>query len=423
MLNIVLQIISMVLCAVGLLQIIVGSGRRKLPIRYYVVFYLVLFLYAGMVLTGLLLEGQPGVVVNVTLNAVCFIKAFCAYYLSYIVVRAMLRRIDPQRQNKRMYCVSTVILIAQMLLYTAVHISGICIKIDEENHTVLLGRYEVLITIWLPWIVFAVYLVARYHSKLKRKNLIVLCLLILASISAIILQSIFESVYFATLAAAVEAVIITIGFVSDMAQQQLESQREIDKLKTDIMLSQIQPHFLYNSLTAIKHLIRTDPSVAENAISEFAVFLRGNMDSLSSDTLIPFRKELEHTKAYLDLEKLRFGDELTIVEQIGCASFKIPALTLQPVVENAVRHGVRGTEDGKGTVMILTKEFHDRYEITVTDNGNGFDTKILDGDDNRHLGIRNVRYRLEHMAGGSLTYESAVEQGTAAVIALPKQPS
>lgn len=420
-LNIVLQIISMVLCAVGLLQIIIGGKRWKQPIFSYVLFYLVLFLYAGVVLAGVIIEGQPGNTVHFLLNASGFIKAICAYALSYIVVRGLLVRIDPRKEKISLYRTAIGLLITQGVLFAVVHFSGFVSYVDSTNHTHFSRRFYILLAIWLLWLVFSVYLLARYGKKLKRRNFIIFLVLTLVAVTGIILQIIFKGIYFAPLAAAVGAVSISIGFIIDRAQEQFEAEREIEKLKTDIMLSQIQPHFLYNSLTTIKHLCRVDPEGAEKAVTEFAYFLRGNMDSLTADKLIDFTDELNHTRAYFSMEKLRFGDDLTIEEQIACTAFRIPALTLQPIVENAVRHGIREAENGKGKVTISTQEYPDRYEITVTDDGNGFDTQILEGDDHDHLGIRNVRYRLEHMTKGSLMIESTVGKGTKAVIALPKQ--
>ena len=100
--------------------------------------------------------------------------------------------------------------------------------------------------------------------------------------------------------------------------------------------------------------------------------------------------------------------------------FELPPLTLQPIVENAVRHGVRGNPDGAGTVTIATREYPDRYEIIVTDNGAGFDTGSAPQDEGRaHIGIQNVRERLASLRGGTLTFESSIGTGTTAVITLP----
>ena len=118
--------------------------------------------------------------------------------------------------------------------------------------------------------------------------------------------------------------------------------------QVQIMLSQIRPHFLYNSLTVIQDLCRTDPEQAENATIQFAKYLRGNMDALQTNNLIHFTEELEHTKEYLTLEQMRFEEKLTVRYDILCEDFMLPPLTLEPIVENAVRHGVRGNSDGSG---------------------------------------------------------------------------
>jgi len=191
--------------------------------------------------------------------------------------------------------------------------------------------------------------------------------------------------------------------------------------RVQIMLTQIRPHFLYNALTVIQDLCRTNPEQAENATIQFARYLRGNMDALQTDAPISFTEELKHTKEYLSLEQMRFEDKLTVRYDIACESFFLPTLTLEPIVENAVRHGVRGNSDGRGEVAIATREYPDRYEITVTDNGPGFDPAKQPQDQGRsHIGLQNVRDRLAQMRGGSLNIASAPGQGTCVTITIPK---
>ena len=200
-------------------------------------------------------------------------------------------------------------------------------------------------------------------------------------------------------------------------EQALQAEQRIQ-----IMMTQIQPHFLYNSLTVIQELCRSDPAQAEAATVQFANYLRGNMDALQTNTPIPFGQELEHTRQYLALEEMRFEDKLTVRYDIQCESFLLPNLTLQPIVENAVRHGVRGNADGRGEVVIATRETPDRYEITVKDNGPGFDPEKQPKDQgSSHVGIQNVRQRLAQMCGGELKIESIPGAGTCVTIALPKE--
>ena len=192
--------------------------------------------------------------------------------------------------------------------------------------------------------------------------------------------------------------------------------------RVQIMLTQIRPHFLYNSLTVIQDLCRTNPEQAENATIQFAKYLRGNMDALQGNAPIPFTEELEHTKEYLTLEQMRFEDKLTVRYDIQCEAFSLPTLTLEPIVENAVRHGVRGNSDGKGKVDIATREYPDRYEITVADNGPGFDPEKQTKDQGRsHIGLQNVRNRLAQMCGGTMNIASAPGKGTRVTITIPKE--
>lgn len=190
--------------------------------------------------------------------------------------------------------------------------------------------------------------------------------------------------------------------------------------RVGMMLTQIKPHFLYNSLGAIEELCDSDPKAAKAATVKFSRYLRGNMDSISAEGVIPFEKELSHTKLYLELEQIRFEDALEVRYDITCTDFKLPALTLEPLAENAVRHGVRENDDGRGCVTISTRELSDSYEVSVRDNGPGFDPDSLPDDGETHIGIQNVRDRLEKVSSGILRIESS-DQGTIATIIIPKE--
>ena len=144
------------------------------------------------------------------------------------------------------------------------------------------------------------------------------------------------------------------------------------------------------------------------------------MNSLKEQAPVPFESELRHLETYLSLEKMRFGDELNIEYDIEATDFLIPSLTVQPLVENAVKHGVGMKEDG-GTVTIATKEFDDRYEVIVSDDGVGFDTAKKPNDGRTHIGMENVRNRLKTMCNAVLNIESTVGKGTVATITIPKE--
>lgn len=204
---------------------------------------------------------------------------------------------------------------------------------------------------------------------------------------------------------------------------ELEEQRRLAiEHKLAIAISQIQPHFLYNSIAAIQELCRKEPEMAREALGDFATYLRGNMDSLTVRKPVPFSWELKHVENYLRLEKLRFGDRLNVEYEIGVEDFHIPVLTVQPLVENAIKHGVCKAENG-GTVLIRTMREDQYVRIEIIDDGVGFDTEsdFAAGDKKSHVGIKNVRQRLENVVSGHLEIQSDIGRGTRAVILIDAQ--
>ena len=200
-----------------------------------------------------------------------------------------------------------------------------------------------------------------------------------------------------------------------------QMQKELYEAKVGVMVSQIRPHFIYNALTSIAMMCQIDPDTAQEATITFADYLRGNMDSLHQTKPVPFATELEHLKKYLYIEKLRFADLLNIDYDIKTEDFYLPLLSIQPLAENAVKHGVGMKEDG-GTVTIATKETDTAYEVIISDDGVGFDPDAPKPDDGKtHVGMENTKKRLRDMCGAHVEITSAVGEGTTARVILPKE--
>lgn len=214
-------------------------------------------------------------------------------------------------------------------------------------------------------------------------------------------------------------IMIYILFHGETTRQLAEQKVQLAQNRIDVMLSQIQPHFLHNTINVICDLCYENPEQAYEALKDFSVYLRGNIDSLSKRTLIHFSSELKHIEAYLKIEKLRFGDRLNIVYDIGRDDFFLPALTVQPIVENAVKHGICEKEEG-GTLTLRTRSEEDCVVIEIADDGAGFDMEnpVVYNDHRAHIGIENVRSRLQKMADGTLEIESVPGKGTRAVMRL-----
>ncbi len=262
-------------------------------------------------------------------------------------------------------------------------------------------------------------LLLRYRRAVESQDAAALWSYIVLPVVAMGIQIAVYGVALLNLAVTISILVIFLFLQVEQARRAKERELELAEMRISVMLSQIQPHFLYNVLTSIKGLCAADPGRAERAVDSFSAFLRGSMNSLTAREPIPFSQELDHCRNYLELERLRFGQRVRVEYELPVTDFLLPTLTLQPIVENAVRHGVTKRREG-GTVRIRTAEAEDGWRITVSDDGVGFDPERVPGDGG-HTGLANVRTRLAGQCGGGLDIESVPGRGTTVEIYIPKK--
>ena len=193
---------------------------------------------------------------------------------------------------------------------------------------------------------------------------------------------------------------------------------ELTESRISTMMSQIRPHFIYNTLGSIEQLCIIDPPKAGELVHNFAKYLRGNFGELDNPKPILMSQEMEHVRHYISIENVRFPD-MTFSFEMNSDDFHIPALTIQPIVENAIKHGLMKLSKG-GTIRVVSYETESHYCVSVEDDGVGFDTDVL-LDERKHVGIRNIRGRLKAMVNGTLEIESRVGIGTTVLIKIPKE--
>jgi two-component system, LytTR family, sensor kinase len=211
---------------------------------------------------------------------------------------------------------------------------------------------------------------------------------------------------------------------------------ELDRSRARIMeadlralRAQISPHFVYNSLTAIASFTRTDPERARELLLEFADFTRYSFRAHGEYTTLA--EELRCVDRYLLLERARFGERLQVTLKIApeVLPVEVPYLCIQPIVENAVRHGLGG-KPGPGHVIITAEDTKHEYRITVTDDGVGIDADVLrevlapaEPGTRTSVGLSNVHERLRagYGSGNGLVIESRPGEGTTVLIRIPKK--
>jgi len=204
----------------------------------------------------------------------------------------------------------------------------------------------------------------------------------------------------------------------ELATQEANQRVILSDMKTKMMLSQIKPHFIYNTLTTISYFCSEDPKKAEDLTNRFAEYLRNNISSLSENKVMTFSKELAAIKNYIEIEKYRFEERVQIEYDIQAEDFDVPVLSIQPIVENAVKHGICKKKEG-GTIWLSTREEENEYVIVVKDNGVGFTLEDIESDGQEHVGVKNITARIENI-GGKITMESKKNVGTTVTIRLPK---
>lgn len=305
---------------------------------------------------------------------------------------------------------------------TAIHLtalfSDVCFTIDANNvfRRGPLG-YSCHVTSGIL-LVYLVDLTLREYSRVRKSETWIPLFNALLIVGSVIMDSVVDyrdyPVTFLMIVVVSSIVFyyiwLHLQFVREHEQALMAEQR------IQIMMSQIQPHFLYNTLSTIQALCLSDPDKAFDTLEQFGTYLRQNIDSLDQPKLIPVSKELEHTQIYAEIEMIRFPS-LHVEYNIAYDNFLIPALTIQPLVENAIRHGVRICKSG--LVSVITRREEDCYTIVIQDNGKGFDIGTLTEIDGSHIGLRNVQERVQKLCGGTMTIDSVMGEGTTITIRIP----
>ena len=420
--NYVIVLTGMMISILGVIQVLQSRFLKKHSRRYFLWIFCLLIAYAVSDLVSWLTHGTPGegwILASKTglfLESVfsCALIPLLSSFLLYLTGEGNGLRNRTQQIILALFAVYLV-----LLVYT--QFSTTIYYYDELNIYHRGPWYPVLLVPPTLMSLLSLGLLFSRRERLFRPQKIAFTSCFLIPAVSMVIQMLFYGVSIIVLGASIAAFIMLTRVMHDQTELYYRQQAENSKLKTEILLSQIQPHFLFNTLGTISHLC-TDSPEAKEAILLFSRYLRGNIEVLSKEMLIPFDKETEHAGIYLELEKMRFGDSLKVSWDLACTDFMIPSLTLQPLVENAVRYGVRGNADGCGTVQILSREYPDHYEISVIDDGPGFSFDTGQEPDVRtHIGINNVKERLKTICNGDLEISSAPGRGTRITMILPRK--
>ena len=327
---------------------------------------------------------------------------------------------DPHA-SKLLRAVLGLLAVYVILIICALFIDGF-IRFSPDNRYDRGPLYPLLQAPMLAMLLLNFAATLRRRAYLSRKVFFSFLIAQLPMIAAMIVQMFVEFFMFVAITYILSALAMYSFILSDQIEQdrrhQLEiarQQQEIAHQRARVMVLQMRPHFIYNTLMSIYSLCRLNPPKAEQITMDFTNYLRANFNAVASDSAIPFSKELEHTRAYLAVEVAQYDDMLVVEYDTPFTQFRLPPLTLQPIVENAVKHGMDPDGDPLH-ITIRTRCTDAATEIIVEDNGPGFDPS---DESKPHTTLTNIRQRLEMMCGGSMSITPREGGGTVVKLTIP----
>ncbi len=418
---------SLLLSVMGLWFTILIPGIDRWSKRFFLVFFILLLLSSLSVLIELVLFHYP-----VPGGAIYFLLILETLLISLPMPMQMAYLLHCCGENVRSskpFQITLGLWTVYLVLLVSVPFVGGFITITPEN---LYDRDSLYPLLMLPLIVILLFnfiQTMRFRSRLSRKAFLSFVIAQVPLAVALIVNMFVDALPVFDISYILSALAMYSLILSDQIEQELNhqkkivqqqteiarQQREIANQRTNVMVLQMRPHFIYNTLISIYSLCRLDPQKARQVTMDFTNYLRRNFNAVASDSPIPFSTELEHTRAYLAVEQAQYDDMLVVDYDTPYTHFRLPPLTLQPIVENAVKHGMNPDADPL-SISIQTRHKNDGTEIIVEDNGCGFDPS----DESRpHTALENIRQRLAMMCEGAIEVMSRDEGGTRVVVTIP----
>ena len=420
--NLIIAVIGCAVCILSLCFIAFGI-KRNTETAIIMLFLFIFLLVRNLCVAFLqLTQGHHGAFWEEGIYIAGFGTYLFSILSSYLISFFVLNNVIISKEGiRRIRIILNVFLVVCMIVLVWAQISGLLVNIDDSGMYYMGEFYYYSNLMSVAYLAFDILMLAVHGKEMPIKQRLIFGLLILSPLLATLAKPFYKQLHLATLLSSISLTLIVILIVKENTSEYRRQESIKNQLEIDLMLGQIQPHFLFNVLYVIQEICHINPETAAEAIGEFSKYLRHNMDSISIRTPIPFKEELEHVEHYVSLQQLRFGETLEVQYELGCTDFKMPTLTLQPIVENAIRYGVRMAPKGRGKVLVRTIEHPECYEIDVIDNGPGFDVNSVPNDGISHTGLRNVRERLKQVSGGELTVISAAGEGTTVRMIIPKE--
>ena len=405
---------ALMLVLLGLVVAVITPSIDLWSRRFFISFYILLILYAGFGLIGEII--LPYTDMRPVLEIVYFMDSLFSSLLMPMMTAYLLHCCVGKWWKSALFDAVTALWIAYFIMLGINLFTDWFYYITPENQLCRGPLYPLMMAPLAAIMVLNLIGVIRWRNRLSIKHYCAFLVEIIPITVAIVIHF-FISVYdLMVIGVAICAFSMYAIIMLDQIEQYLRLQREIAHQRASIMVLQMRPHFIYNTMMSIYYLCKQDPDLAQRVTLDFTTYLRKNFTAIASEEPIPFSEELEHARAYLTVEQAQFNDSLFIDYDTPCTDFCVPPLTLQPIVENAIKHGM--DQDSEPLhISIRTNRTAYGSEIIVENNGTDYEPA---NDSEPHIALKNVQQRLEMMCRGKMTIMPRKEGGTIVKVTIPR---
>lgn len=404
---------AMMLALVGLGIAIAMQGVDRWNKRFFIAFFSVLVLYVGFAMADGFLEMQSDSGQEQML--VYYFETLFASTLIPMMTVDLLHCCGEDSLHSRLLRTVMVLWLVFFVMVTLTLSTTLFYYLGPDGQFQR-GPLYTLLTAVLDAILFVnLFGVINRKERLSKRYFYAFLIGLLPMTIVLFVHSFVPVFSFMGIGVSIYALSMFGIILSDQEEQFLHQRQQIANQRASIMVLQMRPHFIYNTMMSIYYLCKQDPDLAQRVTLDFTTYLRKNFTAIASEEPIPFSEELEHARAYLAVEQTQFDDRLYVDYDTPHLEFRLPPLTLQPIVENAVKHGMDPDGDPL-RVMVRTRKT-DKGSVVVVENS-GADFQIAN-DSEPHVALRNIQQRLEMMCDGKMTITPRVGGGTVVEVTIP----
>ena len=415
--NFSLDTAALLLMAVAILSVMIGRVMDAWSRRFFGIFFAILFLYVFCDWCYFVwpVLGKPAWLPSP--KVALFWESLLSGMLIPLITIYLLHCTGEDIEKSRIFALILGLFAVYAVLLTVTQFTTFIYYYtpDWEYHR---GPwYPLLLVPPILSMLALTFAVLRRRDRLSRRQFFSFLAYSVVPLIGMLIQIAFYGLYAIVIFTTAAGMVLYFSMLTDQVETYVRQQEELTRQRASILVLQMRPHFIYNTLTSIYHLCKSDPAAAQQVISDFSSYLRQNFTAIAKEGTVPFKDELEHARAYLAVEQARHEGMLQVTMDTPFMNFRLPPLTLEPVVENAVKHGFDPTREAL-EIVIRSRETEKGAEITVEDNGPGYSPA---DDDEPHIGLANVRERLSMMCGGRLTIETRETGGTRVTISVTEK--